>query len=294
MPVVRLVLILLMAGVCQAQEAAKQALTAEAIMAHVAVNQDRSEKLRAEYVYKQRIRVVTRKTNGRLMWDETTDYRVVPTPGGTKKELERITGRYAEKGKYVDFTSEPAGKRGALDGDLAQDLRNDLSNDKSKDGLGRDLFPLTTEQQNKYQFRLIGEETQQGRPAYRIAFRPKDKDDLLWAGEALIDQEDFQPVVVFTKLSRRIPFAVRTFLGTDLPGVGFNVKYQRQADGVWFPVSFGAEFRLHVLFFINRDISVALQNTGFQHTEVKSTIKYEGPPPDLNQSPGLFTTDARR
>jgi hypothetical protein len=88
----------------------------------------------------------------------------------------------------------------------------------------------------------------------------------------------FQPVVVFTKLSRRIPFAVRTFLGTDLPGVGFNVKYQRQADGVWFPVSFGAEFRLHVLFFINRDISVALQNTGFQHTEVKSTIKYEGPP----------------
>lgn len=83
-------------------------------------------------------------------------------------------------------------------------------------------------------------------------------------------------MVVFTKLSRRIPFAVRTFLGTDLPGVGFNVKYQRQLNGVWFPVSLGAEFRLHVLFFINRDIAIALQNGAFEHTDVQSTIKYEG------------------
>jgi hypothetical protein len=84
-------------------------------------------------------------------------------------------------------------------------------------------------------------------------------------------------VRVFTKLSRRIPFAVRTFLGTDLPGVGFNVVYKRQEDGVWFPATFGTEFRIRAIFFINRDVSVSLENTDFQHTHVESRMKVIGP-----------------
>ena len=82
---------------------------------------------------------------------------------------------------------------------------------------------------------------------------------------------------VFTKLSRRIPFAVRTFLGTDLPGIGFNVVYKRQEDGVWFPSTFGTEFRIHVLFFINREMTVSLENKGFQRTHVESKMKVIGP-----------------
>jgi len=63
----------------------------------------------------------------------------------------------------------------------------------------------------------------------------------------------FQPVRVFTRMSRRIPYLVRT-MWFDLPGFGFNVVYERQEDGVWFPSIFGTEFRLHVgpLFFFNR------------------------------------------
>jgi hypothetical protein len=80
--------------------------------------------------------------------------------------------------------------------------------------------------------------------------------------------------MVFTKLSRKIPFFVRTALGTDLPGVGFSVTYKRQPDGVWFPASFGTEFRLKAVFFIKRDISVSLQNSGFEHTHVDSTLHY--------------------
>jgi hypothetical protein len=117
-----------------------------------------------------------------------------------------------------------------------------------------------------------------GRSVYHISFRPKDKNDISWAGEAYIDAAEFQPVRVFTKLSRRIPFGVRTFLGTDVPGIGFNVVYKRQEDGVWFPATFGTEFRLHVLFFINREVSVSLENTGFQHTHVESKMKVTGPP----------------
>jgi len=269
--------LLLMAGISFGQAADAGPLTADAIMARVAANQDKAETLRKQYIYKQHIHIVTRKPNARLMREETTDYHVVPTADGTKKELQAIKGRYLHQKQYLDFNGEPEPDSGSLDAGLVHDFREDLANTDSKDGLGRDLFPLTTKEQEKYQFRLIGQETEQERSVYHIGFGPKDKGDIDWAGEAFIDGVDFQPIRVFTKLSRRIPFVVRTMLGTDLPGIGFDVHYQRQEDGVWFPTSFGTEFRLRVLFFLKRDISISLENTAFEHTHVKSKIEVLGP-----------------
>jgi len=259
-------------------EPANTPLTADAIMARVAANQDRSEELRKQYVYRQHTHILThRPKGGRLLREETADYDVVPTPDGTQKELKLLTGRYWSKGKYETFQGEPIPEAESLDGSLIHDFREDLSNEKTKDGLAKDLFPLTTEGQKDYNFTLLRQEMQEGRSVYHIGFRPKDKNDITWAGEAYIDAAEFQPVRVFTKLSRRIPFGVRTFLGTDLPGIGFNVVYKRQEDGVWFPATFGTEFRIHVLFFINRDVSVSLENSGFQHTHVESKMKVIGP-----------------
>lgn len=258
-------------------EPANTQLTADEIMARVAANQDRSEELRKQYVYVQHTHILSRKPSGRLLREETADYDVVPTADGTQKELRTITGRYWNKGKYEVFEGEPVPESGSLDGGLIQNFREDLSNEKSKDGLGKNLFPLTSEGQKDYDFKLLGQEMQAGRNVYHIEFRPKDKNDISWAGEAYIDAAEFQPVRVFTKLSRRIPFAVRTFLGTDLPGIGFNVVYKRQEDGVWFPATFGTEFRIHVLFFINREMAVSLENTGFQRTHVESKMKLIGP-----------------
>jgi len=246
--------------------------TVDQIMARVAANQDRAEQVRAEYVYQQRIHVAVLRTNGKLAREETADYLVTPTPDGTKKQLKHIEGRYWRKGKYLTFQGEPVPEAGWLDSSLVQSFRDGLSDDKSKDGLGHDLFPLTTEEQKQYHFELVGKETVQGRKAYRIKFRPRDRKDLNWAGEALVDAEEFEPVRVYTELSRRIPFAVRTLLGTDVPGVGFNVQYKRFDEGVWFPVSFGTEFRLHAVFFINREITVALENSAFQRAKVQSKI----------------------
>jgi hypothetical protein len=258
-------------------EQANSELTADAIMARVAANQDRSEELRKQYVYRQHTHILTHKPKGRLLREETADYDMVPTPDGTQKELKLLTGRYWNKGKYETFQGEPVPEADSLDGSLIHGLREDLSNEKTKDGLAKDLFPLTTEGQKDYEFTVLGQEMQQGRKVYHIGFRPKDKNDISWAGETYIDAAEFQPVRVFTKLSRRIPFAVRTLLGTDLPGIGFNVVYKRQEDGVWFPSTFGTEFRIHVLFFINREVSVSLENTGFQHTHVESKMKVVGP-----------------
>jgi len=54
--------------------------------------------------------------------------------------------------------------------------------------------------------------------------------------------------------------------------VGFSVHYKRQEPGVWFPVSFGTEFRLKVLFLMKRNIVLSLENKNFKRTHVDSKI----------------------
>lgn len=47
---------------------------------------------------------------------------------------------------------------------------------------------------------------------------------------------------------------IRTLLGIDGPGIGFDVIYQRQADGAWFPATVGAEFWIRAKFVINAEL----------------------------------------
>ena len=147
----------------------------------------------------------------------------------------------------------------------------------SRDGIGADLFPLTTEQQHKYNFKLLAAEPYHGRDVYRISFEPKphqDFDEAAWKGEALIDAAEFQPVSVHSKLALRIPGAVKVLLGTDIKGLGFSVTYRKFEDGVWFPVSYGGEFEVRAVFFYRRTISVNMTNTDFHRTNVNSSVTY--------------------
>jgi hypothetical protein len=244
-------------------------------MARVAANQDRAEKARTGFVYEQHIKVSSHHVNGKLAREEATDYLVTPNETGIDKKLEKINGRYWHKGSYLTYDTERPEDEEGLDGSLVRSFRRDLSENKSKDGLAKDLFPLTSEEQKQYTFTLAGTETKGDRTVYRIKFRPADKDDIDWAGEAIIDAAELQPITVNTALSRRLPFFVRTMLGTDVPGLGFSVRYERQTDGVWFPVSFGTEFRLRAVFFINRNLAVSLENKNFKHTVVESAIQYK-------------------
>jgi hypothetical protein len=216
--------------------------------------------------------VISKKPNGKVLREEITDYHVVPKPDHTERTLEKFTGRYWHKGKYESYSGEPVPEADSTDGELVHDFRDDVTDDKSKDGLAHDLFPLTTEEQKNYKFRVMDQEPFEGRPSYHIAFTPIDDEDTDWAGEAYIDAQEFQPIYVFTKLSQPLPFGVRKFMGIDLPGLGFAVHYRRQDDGVWFPTSLGSEFRIKVFFLFNRTMTVSLENKAFERTHVETKI----------------------
>lgn len=252
--------------------------SAAAIMARVAANQDRAEALRARYLYVQHARVASRKGK-RILCEEITDSRVAPSATGSSRQLLQLDGRALEKGRYVNFHSlrEENGKAegGKTDGNdvdcsLVEHMRANLLHERSRDGVNAHLFPLTSKEQAQYRFQWMGREHTQGREVFHIEFRPKDKEDYAWKGDAYIDTAAYQPVVVSTALSRKVPFAVRTLLGINVPGLGFTVTYVPVEDGVWFPASFGTEFQIEVLFFFRRTITMNAENRDFEKTTVTS------------------------
>ena len=283
------------ASLLYAEQASNPQPSADVIMAHVAANQDASEAERAHFVYVQHARVTSRK-GSTVRCEEVTDTRITPTATGFHQQLLKLDGRLLHKHKYLTYTQLPSTKDtgkaevdadkddlsitldndDTTDRDLVENMRNNLTNGKSKDGINAGLFPLTSKTQTDYQFHLIGREKQNGRDVFHIVFQPKDKDDFSWKGDAFIDTTAYQPVLVRTTMSRKIPFAVRTLLGTSLPGLGFTVIYAPQPgpqpNAVWFPVSFGTEFKMHILFFFNREIIISAENRNFEQTHVKSTI----------------------
>jgi hypothetical protein len=126
---------------------------------------------------------------------------------------------------------------------------------------------------------LKGEETWQNMRAYRIAFHPKpavgpNSDEDPWVGEALISAEEFQPIEVTTRLAHQIPMAVKIVLGTNIHGLGFTVRYRKVDGGAWFPVSYGTEFSVRVLFGWARTLTIALDNSAFQKADVSSNVSF--------------------
>ena len=276
-------------------------LTAAEIMARVAANQDRAETERAHFVYVQHASVQSRKGHT-IMCQEITDTRVTPTPEGSTRNLLTLDGHVHDGDRTVHYATRPEDNKNQnnddtnvnigdketvlnadannapvqvsdTDIDLVENSRRNFTSDKkSKDGMLAGLFPFTTEQQKDKVFVLKGQEPMNGHQTFHIVFHPKDKEDYDWKGDAWIDTTAFQPVLVRTALSRKLPFAVRGLLGTNVPGLGFTATYAPQANDIWFPASFGTEFKIKLFFFFEREIVVGVTNRDFEQTHVNSRI----------------------
>ena len=154
-----------------------------------------------------------------------------------------------------------------------------VNDKKSRDGIPEDMFPLTSKEQEHYNYSLAGVQKVNGVDAIRLTFEPKKGDDEKeWAGEVLVDPVEFQPIRVVTKLAFNIPWAVKVFLGTNVRQLGFTVTYRKVAEGLWFPVSYGTEFHLRVLFGYARTIALSLDNHDFRRASADSSIQFDQEP----------------
>jgi hypothetical protein len=266
-----------MKAICRMMLAASavfaQTPSIDEIMARVAANQDKSVEARKQFVYRQEELVAIRFANGKTACQAKREYTITPNARGIQRQLvkaEGITG-HCDDDSRKSLTAKP-------EADATEGLT--VSFGRSDDGIPRDLFPLTAREQRHYEYRMEGTENYRGRPVYRVSFHPNhqhdaDGDEGCWKGEALIDAAEFQPVMVVTDLAEKVPLAVRVLLGTNVKGVGFSVSYQRVADGVWFPASFGGEFKLNVLFFYRRSVSINVKNSDFKRTDVNSNVAFD-------------------
>jgi hypothetical protein len=257
------------------------------IMRRVGCNQDRALRARLGFVYDQKLFLQMRRANGRPARREKRDYTVTPTLRGTTKTLTHFEGAYWTRGRMVSYDKPGYEYKSIdIDGSLIDSMANGLTADQdSRDGIGSGLFPLRTREQQGCLFKMLGREDYRGRPAYRIGFEPprNSPEDSggdgacgAWKGEALIDATSYQPISIETKLAWKIPGMVKVLLGTNIEGLGFSVSYARFADGVWFPVSYGAEFHVRAVFFYERNLSISLENTNFRQAKTETSIQYQG------------------
>jgi hypothetical protein len=262
----------LSAGVCLAQPSVDE------ILKRVADNQEKAAEARKTVVYRQDTFVRLLRTNGKMSREEKRQYTVTPDAKGTDKKLDKFEGRYERGGKILTYDKPDFQYKDTdIDGDLIEDLTDDMINDKkSRDGISKDLFPLTKDEQAHYTFKLEGARKVGTVDAYRVTFEPKKEDaSRCWAGEVLVHPEEFQPMMVTTKLSLKIPRAVKILFGIDIKQMGFNVSYRKVDEGLWFPATYGTEFGLKVLFGYKRNITMSLKNDDFRRTLAQSTIAFE-------------------
>lgn len=264
--------------------------TADGIMLRVALNQDRAQEIRKAFIYHQNVMVRLNRKNGKLAREEYAEFTVTPAAKGASREQTSFHGKYLDHGKEVEFEKSGFEHKGIdIDADFAKSLLDDFGNDKdSRDGVDHNCFPLTSAEQGKYKFQLEGAEDYRGTPVYKVTFSPRkrpniwDDDNGSWEGEVLVDQNEFQPVLVTSSLAVSVPKWVRLMFGTNVQQLGFKVSYQKFDEGLWFPVTYGGEFKVKALFFYSRRIGLSMQNSGFQRAMVNSNLKFPGLPEFLS------------
>jgi hypothetical protein len=254
------------------------------VLRRLAENQEKAVAARASIVYTQETRTRLMRGGSKLAREERRRYTVTPTATSTEKKLDFFEGNYQKNGKLIPYQDPKfRSKNLDIDGDLVESITDDLVNDKhSRDGIPADMFPLTTKEQAHYTYRLAGTQKVNGIDAIRLLFEPKkhagDDEDGDWAGDVLVDPVEFQPIRVVTKLAFDIPWAVKAFLGINIRQLGFTVAYRKVADGLWFPVSYGTEFHLRILFGYARTIVLSLDNRDFRRASAESSIRFEDEP----------------
>jgi hypothetical protein len=257
-----------LAAAVAALAAASEPPAVDAMLARIAESQEQSQQAREKIVYTQFVHAKLLRTNGKVAREEKRTYTVTPKANGFERKLEKFEGWYERHGERIAYTEPGYNYKGLdIDGDLMDDLIDDWTgNGESRDGVDKDLFPLTAAHQREYTFRATG--------PYQLAFVPRTKDSAPWKGDILVDKETLYPRSMSSTFAYKIPMAVKIIFGISLRQVGYSVNYAPAIDGLWFPVSAGTEFSLRVLFGYARTMTLSMTNSDFRRASAESTVTF--------------------
>lgn len=240
----------------------------EEMLAKIAESQETAQAAREKIVYTQFVHAKLIRTNGKLAREEKRTYIVTPSAKGFERKLEKFEGWYEKGGQMIPY-SEPGFeyKDIDIDGDLIDDLIDDWTGDsETRDGVDKDFFPLTAENQKKYSFRSTG--------PFQLAFAPRDKRSQ-WKGDIFLDPVTLQPKSMQSTFAQKVPTAVKIILGVNIRQLGYSVNYAKTIDDLWFPVSAGTEFHIRVLFRYARTVTLSMTNSDFRRASAESTVTFD-------------------
>jgi hypothetical protein len=252
-------------------------LPAAEIMRRAAENMDRAQAARALYVYDQNVFVRMKRANGKTAREESRQYVIAPGEKGAKRKLVKLEGKVIEGKKQIPYSDARFRiKKMDIDGELTDGFAHDLL--WSKNGKV-DWFPIHKKNLDRYAFTLNGTENYREYDVYRISYqelKDDEGDPGCWAGEALIERSQFQPVLLTSSWDCKIPLAVKALLGINVQHIGAKITFRRFDNEVWFPVSCGGEMKLRVLFMYARTIAFSASAANFRKADVQSSIQFEG------------------
>ncbi len=242
------------------------------IMRRVGENVDRATAARAQWVYDQNVFVRLKRANGKLAREENRQYTVLPGEKKAQRKLVKVEGKILDGKKEIAYSQAGYKTKDAdIDGALVDSFAREVMWRNDSLGSIQYWFPLEAKNLEKYIFKLEGEERYHDYDVYRISFRAKEDE---WAGEALIEKKELQPVLVTSAWTGKVPTAVAIGLGTNVKQIGAKITYKRFDQGVWFPVACGGELKLRVLFLYARTIAFSAANADFRKADVRSSVEF--------------------
>jgi hypothetical protein len=206
---------------------------------------ERNWRARIQYSYLERDETRRLGLDGRTQSQDVGISKIVPVNGVSFEELVEHNGRPP--------TAEEKAKQNAKADKLKHEAPEERAARLRKEKQER--VSLTHDVLEAFDYRLVGTEAVNGRPAYvlqaepRPEYRPESKYGRMIArveGKIWVDQQELAWVKVDGQVIQ--PFSMGLFLARVLRGSHITMEQTRVADGIWLPRQIEVRANAKVLF----------------------------------------------
>ena len=222
---------------------------------------ERNWRTRIQYSYLERDETRRLSVDGRTQSQDVGISKIVPINGVPFEELVEHNGRPP--------TAEEKAKQNVKADKLKHETPEERAVRLRKEK--QESASLTHDVLQAFDYRLVGTESINGRPAFvlqaapRPGYRPESKYGKMIArveGKIWVDQQDLTWVKVDGQVIQ--PFAMGLFLARVLRGSHITMEQTRVAGGIWLPKQIEVRANAKVLFIKTLTIDRILSYSGYR------------------------------